>query len=700
MKKRLIAVLLLMALALTGCQPNNNPPIPGGSPDVNDNIGNDDTTFGDDLEDLGAFDGFFEEETKDINITCVEGTPGAYKMEGSTLTFTTLTANSVYAITGKLSGNIVIDIGEEFDLELELSGFSLVSESENPITVLSGDKVSIQAKKNTENFIYDTRPAVSTEDETAKSGAIHSEVDLEISGKGKLSIISTNNNGIHAKDDLRVKNLTLTVSCKDNALKGNDSVSLENASAILIASIGDGIKTTNSHISEKGNQRGNIVITGGSYNIYAACDGLDASHNVSISGEDTEVNIYTDKYSNYSEDVVKVSESNYYIRFTSSNYKYSVKYYNSDSDYLWVNPEYHSKVSGGRTTYYYYSFPQKEEYAKIQFFVYSSNMEQGQSENYAVASDLITPSSTYDTIALTNRNGYVYYDWTNYTTSVGGGFGGPGGGPGGFDQGNTDKGDHSTKGIKAANEIVIDGGTVNVKSYDDSIHANLDGVLENGNTPTGNVTINGGTITLYSNDDGVHADGQVIINGGNISVLNSYEGVEGNTVKFLGGNISVIAKDDGVNATVESGTAITVGGGTLYVYCNGDGLDSNSRASYSGIKFTGGRTLIISNSGGNSAIDTEAGYSYSGGSVVAIMPQGGMSSESSRCQNFSSVGKSANLSLSKGSYVVCKIGNDTLTFNMPVGISAFVVLLGSSGATITTQSSSSHNLAEGEFVWE
>ena len=703
MKKRLIAVVLLLALALTGCQPNtpqSNSPSQSGGHNENNNIGNDNTTFGEDLEDMGAFDGYFEEEIKDFSVVCVEGTPGAYKVEGNTLTFTSLSSNSVYAISGKLSGNIVIDVGEEFDLELELSGVSLVSDSNCPITVLSGDKVSVQAKKNTENFIYDTRPAVDTDDESAKSASIHSEVDLEISGKGKLSVISSNNNGIHAKDDLRVKNLTLTVSCKDNALKGNDSVSLEAATAILIATVGDGIKTTNSQISEKGNQRGDIVITSGSYNIYAACDGLDAAHNVYISGDNTEVNIYTDKYSNYSEDVVKVSEGTYYIRFTSSNYTYSVKYYNSDSDYLWVNPEYHSKVSGGKTTYYYYSFPKKEGYAKIQFFVYSSGMQQGQGENYAVASDLITPSSTYDTIALTNRSGYVYYDWTNYTTNVGGNMGGPGGFPGGFDQGNTDKGDHSTKGIKAANEINIDGGVINVKSYDDALHANNEGTLENGNTPTGNVNINGGTLSVYSNDDGLHADGNVNINGGNVSVLNSYEGIEGTTVNILGGNVSVIAKDDGVNATTESGTAITVGGGTLYIYCGGDGIDSNSRASYSGIQFKGGRSIIISTSGGNSAIDTEAGYSCSGGSVVAIMPKNGMTNETTHCQNFNSIGKTVNLTLSQSNYLQCNIGNDSLTLKMPTSLTAFVLLLGSSSAGATTSTSSSHNLADGQFVWE
>ena len=35
--------------------------------------------------------------------------------------------------------------------------------------------------------------------------------------------------------------------------------------------------------------------------------------------------------------------------------------------------------------------------------------------------------------------------------------------------------------------------------------------------------------------------------------------------------------------------------------------------------------IVISNSSGNSAIDTEQGYTYTGGKVIAIMPRGGMS---------------------------------------------------------------------------
>ncbi len=685
MKKALTVLLILTMLLclLTGCgilnDPNGNKGnYAGGNerPNTNTDLGDDDDTFGDALDETGVYDGYFEEESTDLNVECVSGTSNAYSISGTTLTFTGVSDDTVYSISGKLKGNIVIDISEDCKLELELTGFSLVSTEVNPIQVKNGKKVTITAKKDTENYIYDMRAAVDESDSTVTKGAIHSDVDLQIGGNGSLSVISENNNGIHTKDDLEVKNLTLTVACEDNALKGNDSVEITGGNITLISKSGDGIKTANSDISSKNNQRGTITVSESDLTIYAACDGIDASYNAVIDGENTVLNIYTDKYSNYSKEITANSSSEYYIRFTSNAYKYSVKYYNSDSDYEWVNATYYSSVSGGRTTYYYYSFPKKSEYSKMQFFIYYSNMEQGQDEEYAVASDYLTPNTTYDTFALSSRGNSISYSWTNYTTSVsGGGMGGPGGMGGGMNDGNTDKGDHSTKGIKAANEIIINNGNVNIKSYDDSIHADNTAVLENGAAPLGNITVNGGNITLYSNDDGIHAENIVYINGGNVDVENSYEGVEGLQVFVSGGNVSIYAKDDGMNATATSGTGITLSGGYVYIYCNGDGMDTNSRSSYAGISFEGGDAVIIANSNGNSAIDTEQGYKYTAGSIIAIMPRGGMTGEATHCSNFSSVGSSKTMSFSSGGNLVIS-GDMSMTITMPCSISnAFVVIL-------------------------
>lgn len=717
-KVKLLVVLLILALTLCGCGKNDNG---GGGYQSNESqgsvadLGGDDATFGEALSDIGAYDGYFEGESVDVTVTCVSGTPDCYTLMGNVLTFTTVSEESVYSVSGKLKGNIVIDVGDDFKFDLELQGFSLVSDSTNPILILSGDEVSVKAKNETQNYIYDMREAVSEDDETLFSGAIHSDVDLEIAGKGSLTVVSENNNGIHSKDDLQVKNLTLTVACVDNALKGNDSVSLEAGTTTLIATGGDGIKTSNSDISEKGNQRGTVTVTGGTHTIYAACDGIDAAYNAVIDDSTTVLNIYTDKYSNYSKEVTASSDSSYYLRYTSSSYQYSIKYYNSDDDYLWVNVDnsYETVTSmgnrpgGSRTTYYYYTFPKNASYAKLAVYMYTGAQTQGQDTDYYACSSYKAVNDSYDTIALTYSSGALSVSWTNYTTTSTGGFGGMGGGfgggmgggMGGMNDGNTDKGDYSTKGIKAANEIVINAGTVNIKSYDDAIHANHDTALENGATPLGNVTVNGGVVTVYSNDDGLHADGTLSVTSGTVSVTNSYEGIEGNQVNLSGGYVSVISSDDGINGTATTGTAIAISGGRVYIYCTGDGIDSNSRTSYAGIVFSGGQTVVISNSNGNSAIDTEQGYQYSGGAVIAVMPRGGMSSEATHCSNFSSVGTTKSVSLNNGSYLTVDIDGTSATVKMPCSMSAYVIVLGDKSASVSTATSSDATMDNNGVYW-
>lgn len=636
------------------------------------------------------------DEEATVVIACDSGTENAFVVEGHTITFSEIDKKSVYNISGVFYGNIIIDVTEDYKFELAMCGFEMYSYSECPVTVLSADKVTISAKKETENNIYDMREAVDSEDEDAISSSIYALCDLDIQGKGSLNVTSANNNGIHTKDDLTVKNLTLQVDCKDNALKGNDSVTIESGNIILIARQGDGIKTKNSDVSSKGNQRGTVAISGGNILIYAACDGIDAAYDVTIDDSSDSVNlqIFTDKYSKYSEEVTAVSDSVYYVRFNTTTYKYSLKFYNDDTDAVWYNSSSSTTVGN----YRYFPITKPSGYAYVQLYIYNSTQQQGQGEDYVFCTDGMTVNNNYDTIALQSRGNSISYSWTNYTTSNQGGFGhgGMGGGFGGMNDGNSDKGDHSTKGIKADNIIVISAGTITISAYDDAIHANNDVELENGNSALGNVTVSGGNLTLRSNDDAIHADSTVLISGGSVDIVGSYEGIEGATIEISGGTIAVVSSDDGMNGTATSGTTITISGGKIYIYAGGDGVDSNSRSSYAGILFSGGTSVIISTGNSDSSIDTEAGYTYTGGYVIGICRSGGMSSEATKCSNFSSVGTSKTLSLQKDAYLVV---SGVVTVKMPVAISALVVCLGKTNANVSSSTSNSYDLDSTGVYW-
>ena len=76
-----------------------------------------------------------------------------------------------------------------------------------------------------------------------------------------------------------------------------------------------------------------------------------------------------------------------------------------------------------------------------------------------------------------------------------------------------------------------------------------------------------------------------------------------------------------------------------------------------------------------------------------------MTSESTHCQSFANVGKSTQLSLNGGSYLVVGIGDTMATVKVPVSISAFVVVLGDNSPSITTESSTSQTLDENGVAW-
>lgn len=581
------------------------------------------------------------DEANTLKISCSEGTNNSWSIDGQTLTFSGLTADTVCSVSGSFNGQIVIDGGDDYKFELEMCGLTLYSGEQNPITILSGDKVTLSAKKETKNYIYDTREAVPDDDETAYSAAVYAKCDLELAGKGELTVISSNNNGVHTKDDIKVKNLTLSVTCEDNALKGNDSVSITGGILTLIAKSGDGIKTKNSDISSKGNQRGTVTISGGTVNIYAACDGIDAAYDADISG-DAIVNIYTDSYSPYAE--ISAGNNTGNENFPSGNDNSG---FPSDG-----NPGMPSDIGNSGT---------------------DGNGNGG--GNFG-------GNGGFSGGSFGSNGGF------GGGSFGGGSFGGGGrpGGQGGMNDGNSEKGDYSTKGIKADNEIHISGGTITVNSYDDAIHANGGDALENGETATGNILIGGGTLTLFTKDDGVHADGTLTVSGGKIEITGCYEGLEGTYVAVTGGDISIVSSDDGINATTTSGTGIIFEGGTVYIYAGGDGIDSNSRTSYQGILFAGGNITVISTSGGDSSIDTEQGYTYTGGTVLALCPSNGMGNEAVNCRNFSSVGTKTTLNLSQGQTVNVKVGGNTVaSVTMPCRLSALAVYLGSANASFSAE---------------
>jgi hypothetical protein len=182
----------------------------------------------------------------------------------------------------------------------------------------------------------------------------------------------------------------------------------------------------------------------------------------------------------------------------------------------------------------------------------------------------------------------------------------------------------SAKGLKA-DSIFVSGGTIDIDSSDDAVHAN------------GEVLIEGGVLAISSGDDGIHADSALTVNGGEVLINQSYEGLESAAITVGGGTIRVTARDDGFNAAGgNDGSAlggrpgensfktdrvyfIRITGGHISVNAGGDGIDSNGA-----LYFNGGTVLVSGpTSNGNGPLDYNGTCEVTGGSL-AIAGSSGM----------------------------------------------------------------------------
>ena len=578
------AVILTMCLMTAGCARNSTSTTTasGSQTTITSDITKEDTdvTHADDAENYRV------SITGDFTIT--SDTSDGITQSGSVYT---ITKAGEYTVAGLLSeGQLIVDAGDENEVTIVLNGTSITCSSGSPIYVKNASEVKIKSEENSFNEVIDNR-AEATEDSSDDAGnaAIYATCDLKLVGKGALVVTANYNNGIQSKDDLSIKNVIVKVTAVNNAVKGNDAVDIESGNIIAISAKGDGIKTSNSSLSNKGNQKGIVTITGGNIDIYAACDGIDASYGVDISG-DGNLNIYTDTYSEYSEEVTSSGSSS----GTSTGHG----------------------SSGNKTA--------------------SAN-----TVSYVAASDTIsnapggnmgggTPPDM-NSGSAPDMNGGNAPDMSNGNApDMNGGSGGNKAGgyrpgmPGDFNEsGNSSGQSYSTKGIKAESEISISGFTINICSTDDGIHANSDsGVLETGEDGKGTIVINGGSITISSGDDGMHADKQLDANDGYINVVTSYEGLEAITINLNGGKIYVYATDDGINACTGDGKTspiVNITGGYIDVTTasgDTDGIDSNGNYVQ-----TGGFVLVKGgSSSGNvsGSIDVDGTVTITGGTCIAL----------------------------------------------------------------------------------
>lgn len=658
-KSCVAAVILAMCLMTSGC----------GSQNYTTNNKNTDTTV---TSSITAQDtNVTHADDADNYKTEITGEFSITSTDGSTITQNdsvyTITQAGEYTVTGLLSeGQIVVNADDNAEITIVLNGTSITCSNGSPIYIKNADNVKIKSEENTYNCIVDARAEADDNSDNSSSengnAAIYAACDLKLVGKGALSATGNYNNGIQSKDDISIKNVTIKVNAINNAIKGNDEVAIESGEIIAISRKGDGIKTSNSNLSTKEKQKGNVIISGGNIDIYAACDGIDSAYGVDVSG-DGNLNIYTDTYSDYSEAVAADTSGS---SASSSGSPISTPDSSASNPGSSASNTGSSASNPGSSNQNQGSSSKSSSNATMMTYITTANTDNQNNSRVGTPPDMNN--------AQNNGNMGNPPDMNNSSSNsdnnpdMKGNFGGrnraANGMPGNNSSGNSSKKSYSTKGIKAESEINISGAAINISSTDDGILANSDsGVLETGEDGKGIISISGGTITISTGDDGIHADKELNITDGYINVLTSYEGLEAITINISGGQSFVYAADDGINACTGDGTStplINITGGYVDVTTGSgdtDGIDSNGNYTQSG-----GMVLVKGGSSSgqvSGSIDVDGNITITGGTCVAL---GGICETPVNSVNayvFSSV------SFNAGSYSVKdSSGNEIISFTL------------------------------------
>ena len=393
----------------------------------------------------------------------------------------TITKAGTYRLSGTFTGQIIVNAGDSDKVQLVLDNASVTKEGSAALYIINADKVFVTTVKGTENTLSSTGEFDASDDETNVDGAICSKSDITFNGSGTLNVKCESKHGIVTKDDLKITGGTYNITSASQGLSGKDSVRIAGGN-ITVTSGTDGIHSKNTDDTEKGY----VYISGGTLNITSGKDCIDASGTVDI-----------------------------------KDGAFTFKAGGGSSE----------KATGDST----------ESYKGIK------------------ADGLLTISG------------------------------------GTFDIDTLDDAIHSNA------DVTVSGGTLDISTGDDGVHSDNNTVVSGGEINIAKcyeglegqtVTVSGGKVTLTASDDGINAAGGDNQGVGGGFGPDSFSADSDAKITLTGGEIHVNASGDGLDSNGD----IEISGGTVYVYgptSGGDGsLDYENNA-----VITGGTVIMAGSSG-------------------------------------------------------------------------------------------------------
>lgn len=426
-------------------------------------------------------------------------------------------------ITCQLSGTTTdgsLTMSGSYKCTISLAGVTLTNPSGPAINISNKKRIQISAKNGTVNRLTDGADA----NESWK-GCIYSKGQIQLQGKGSLTVIGNTKHGIKSGDYITVKNLTLNVqsavgdgiSCNKYFVMNSGDVTISAGDDGIQCDLEDDDDVTEETTDHEDENSGNVYIQGGTLNISTSAAG---SKGVKAVGT-----LYINEAS--ATTVITVTNSGGVDASDASDLVASACLKSDKA----IN------ISGGTLSL--------------------TNSGQG---GRAINSD--------GTITISGGTIDAQAQGNNYGSSNQGG----GGFPGGWG-GNSSSSSHKyAKGVKADGNITITGGTINVYSKS---HEGLES--------KGTITISGGQVFVQASDDAINAASHITVSGGYVCGYSTgNDGLDANGNMYIkGGLVYAICSGSpevGLDANTEGGYKLYVEGGTIIAI---GGLESGSSLSQS-----------------------------------------------------------------------------------------------------------------------
>ncbi|MCR5577489.1 MAG: carbohydrate-binding domain-containing protein [Oscillospiraceae bacterium] len=188
----------------------------------------------------------------------------------------TIPEAGVYILRGTAKETTVtVEADKDAKVQLVLDGVSITNTDFPCIYVKSADKVFVTT-------VSDSALTVSggfrRDGDINTDAAVFSRADLTLNGCGALTISSTDN-GVVSKDDLKITGGSYVVSAKSKAFEANDSIRVA-AGSFTINAGSDGLHAEN----DEDETLGNLYLLGGRFSITAGDDALHANTLLQIEG--------------------------------------------------------------------------------------------------------------------------------------------------------------------------------------------------------------------------------------------------------------------------------------------------------------------------------------------------------------------------------------------------------------------------------